>query len=61
MLMINGEYDVVFPLDIAQKPMFEMLGTPPEHKKIHWEPADHWVPEDIFIREGLDWFDRYQN
>nr|NIP56995.1 hypothetical protein [Gemmatimonadota bacterium]NIR77386.1 hypothetical protein [Gemmatimonadota bacterium]NIT85896.1 hypothetical protein [Gemmatimonadota bacterium]NIU29722.1 hypothetical protein [Gemmatimonadota bacterium]NIU34764.1 hypothetical protein [Gemmatimonadota bacterium] len=58
-LMLNGEYDVVFPLETSQRPMFELLGTPPGDKKHHVTPASHLVPRDELIRETLDWLDRY--
>ncbi len=58
-LMLNGEYDIVFPLETSQKPMFELLGTDPEHKKHYVTSAGHLVPRDVLIRETLDWFDRY--
>ena len=58
-LMLNGEHDIVFPLEPSQKPMFELLGTDPEHKKHYVTPASHIVPRDLLIRETLDWFDRY--
>ncbi len=58
-LMLNGEYDIVFPLENAQKPMFELLGTDPAHKKHYVAPAGHIVPRDMLIRETLDWFDHY--
>ncbi len=58
-LMLNGEYDIVFPLETSQKPMFEMLGTDPAHKKHYVTSAGHIVPRDALIRETLDWFDRY--
>jgi len=56
-LMLNGEYDIVFPLETAQKPMFELLGT--DHKKHYVTPAAHIVPRHVLIRETLDWFDKY--
>ncbi len=59
LLMINGEYDVVYPFETAQKPMFDLLGTDPHHKKHVVMPAAHVVPRDAHIRETLDWFDRY--
>jgi len=31
-LMINGQYDPVFPLETSAKPMFELLGTPANDK-----------------------------
>ena len=58
-LMINGEFDTIYPYETSQKPMFDLLGTPAEHKKIHVTPAAHVVPRDELIRETLDWFDRY--
>ena len=58
-LMINGEYDIVFPLETAQKPMFELLGTDPAHKKHYITKGGHVVPLDELIRETLDWLDRY--
>jgi eukaryotic-like serine/threonine-protein kinase len=58
-LMLNGQYDIVFPLETAQLPLFERLGTRPEHKRHHVSPAAHVVPKDVLVRETLDWFDRY--
>lgn len=58
-LMLNGRYDVVFPYETSQRPMFELLGTDPEHKKFYLAPASHIVQRDDVIRETLDWFDRY--
>jgi len=58
-LMINGEFDTGFPLETSQKPMFELLGTDPAHKKLYVTPASHIVPRDVLIRETLSWYDRY--
>ena len=58
-LMINGEYDIVYPLETAQKPMFELLGTDPAHKKHVVTPAGHHPPRDVVVRETLEWFDLY--
>jgi len=58
-LMINGEYDIVFPLETAQLPMFELLGTPEDQKSHFVFPSSHIVPQDDVIREALQWFDRY--
>jgi eukaryotic-like serine/threonine-protein kinase len=59
LLMINGQYDIVFPYETAQLPMFELLGTPREDKKHYVSPAAHLVPMDEVIRETLAWFDKY--
>ncbi len=58
-LMINGEFDTDFPFETGQKPMFDLLGTDPDHKKMHVTPTAHFVPRDVLIRESLNWFDRY--
>ena len=58
-LMINGEHDIVFPLETAQKPLFDLLGTAPALKKHHTTPASHRVPRNELIRVTLDWLDRY--
>jgi hypothetical protein len=57
--MLNGKYDMNFPLDTAIKPMFDLLGTPKEHKKLIVYDADHFVPQDEFVKETLAWLDRY--
>ncbi len=58
-LMINGEHDIVFPLETAQKPLFDLLGTAPPHKHHYTYPASHVVPRNELIKETLDWLDRY--
>jgi hypothetical protein len=59
--MLNGEYDIVRPMETSQKPMFDLLGTDPADKKHFVVPSGHFVPRDATIRETLDWFDRYKN
>jgi pimeloyl-ACP methyl ester carboxylesterase len=58
-LMLNGELDFFFPEETSQKPMFELLGTPAEHKKRLVFPGGHSVPRTEMIRESLTWLDRY--
>jgi dienelactone hydrolase len=58
-LMLNGEFDFFFPAETAQKPMFELLGTPPEHKQRLTWPGGHSVPRVEMIRHVLGWLDRY--
>src|SRR3989440_10430541 len=33
-LMLNGTYDMYFPVESSQKPMFRLLGTPQAQKKM---------------------------
>jgi formylglycine-generating enzyme required for sulfatase activity len=59
-LMVNGRYDFFFPTETSQKPMFLSLGTPPKDKRHVVFEAGHVPPNDLMIKEILDWFDRYQ-
>ena len=58
-LMLSGELDFFFPAETSQRPMFELLGAPPEHKKRLVFPGGHSVPRTEAIRESLAWLDRY--
>jgi pimeloyl-ACP methyl ester carboxylesterase len=58
-LLINGRNDFSVSLE-AQHRLWELLGTPPEHKKRVTLEGGH-VPNDFnrFVREAIDWYDRY--
>ena len=58
-LLINGTNDFAVP-PAARRRFLELLGTPPEHKKLVELEGGH-VPIDArqFFREALDWYDRY--
>jgi dipeptidyl aminopeptidase/acylaminoacyl peptidase len=58
-LLINGRDDFQAPIE-AQLRMFELLGTPPEHKR-HVALEGGHAPADLrgMIREVLDWYDKY--
>jgi dienelactone hydrolase len=58
-LMLNGRYDYLMPLESAQKPMFNFLGTPPENKRHILYDTGHFVPSNELIKETLNWLDRY--
>ena len=58
-LMLNGQYDTIFPYETAVKPMYDLLGTPKEHKKLEVYPTDHFVPRNELIKETLAWLDKY--
>jgi len=58
-LMLNGEYDNVFPLEASARPFFDLLGTPADLKKLVVTPGGHFVPRETLVRETLDWLDRY--
>ncbi|MFC2142652.1 protein kinase [Acidobacteriota bacterium] len=58
-LMLNGRYDSLFPLEAAIIPMYDMLGTPDEHKALKLYDTDHIPPKNEFIKETLAWLDKY--
>lgn len=58
-LMLNGLRDSVEDYETAQRPMFDLLGTPPEHKRHETYPTGHITPRTATIREMADWLDRY--
>lgn len=58
-LMLNGTYDMFFPVQTAQKPMFNLLGTSQGEKEMLVYASGHLVPSSEFIKETLTWFDAY--
>ena len=59
LLMLGGELDFVFPLESSQKPLFDLIGTPPDQKRlVIFKNAGHVPPRIGLIREVLDWLDQ---
>jgi dienelactone hydrolase len=58
-LMMNGRYDTIFPFDVSIKPLYDLLGTPEEHKILKLYETDHIPPRNEFVKETLAWLDRY--
>ncbi len=58
-LMLNGKYDMFFPVKTSQFPMFNLLGTPEKDKKILIYDTGHLVPRTELIKETLAWYDKY--
>jgi serine/threonine protein kinase len=60
-LMVNGRYDYVFSVNLAQDPLFTMLGTPPTDKQHIILETSHDVTEQHpqLVKAVLDWLDRY--
>jgi dienelactone hydrolase len=59
-LMVNGEYDRIFPQDTRQEPLLARLGTPLEDKRYRVYEAGHWpLPRAEWIPEALAWTERY--
>jgi serine/threonine protein kinase/formylglycine-generating enzyme required for sulfatase activity len=59
-VMINGRKDFGSPVETEIQPMFDMLGTPAEHKRLVLLDGGHVPasPNEV-IREVLDWLDLY--
>jgi dipeptidyl aminopeptidase/acylaminoacyl peptidase len=61
-LMLGGRSDFMFPLETSQRPMFRLLGTPENDKRLvifdqgHGEMGANYR---ALIKEALDWYDRY--
>jgi dienelactone hydrolase len=60
-LMVNGRYDFSFSLDRSQRPLFDLLGTPPESKRhvVLDTPHDVRAHRAELISAVLSWLDRY--
>jgi formylglycine-generating enzyme required for sulfatase activity/predicted esterase len=59
-LMQNGRFDQLYPVEAVQRPLFELLGTPPEHKRHVLYKTGHVVSyQKESVRDALEWFDRY--
>jgi pimeloyl-ACP methyl ester carboxylesterase len=62
-LMVNGKYDSILPVEQSQESMFQLLGTPASNKRHVLLASGHAVagPEvrNDVIREVLNWLDQY--
>ncbi len=59
MLMVNGRYDYLLPLESAQLPMFRLLGAAPNDKRHAIFETGHMPTGNAMTKEILDWLDRY--
>jgi dienelactone hydrolase len=58
-LLLNGRFDFFFPVESSQAPFFRLLGAPPAEKKYVLFDTGHVPPNDLMMKEILDWLDRY--
>jgi hypothetical protein len=60
-LILNRDSDFVYALEHSQKPLFNLLGTPAEHKRHVIYPGGHGLGHvrHQLIEETLDWLDKY--
>jgi dienelactone hydrolase len=58
-LMLSGRWDIDVGTS-AQEAMLRLLGTTEADKKrIVFDTGHGWVPQNQFVRQSLDWYDRY--
>lgn len=58
-LMISGRYDFERPYETSQRPLFERLGTPAQHKRHVPLDAGHAPALADVAAAMLPWLDRY--
>ena len=58
-LMVNGRYDYFFPAEASQMPLFRALGSPEKDKRHVIFEAGHVPPNDLVMKEVLEWLDKY--
>jgi cephalosporin-C deacetylase-like acetyl esterase len=59
-LMVNGRFDHLFPIETSQLPCLRMMGTPEEHKRhVLFEQSHSRANVNGEIRETLAWLDKY--
>jgi dienelactone hydrolase len=58
-LMLNGRFDFFGPTAISQEPMFNLLGTPAEHKHRVVYETSHMIPRNEMIKEVVNWMEKY--
>jgi eukaryotic-like serine/threonine-protein kinase len=58
-LLINGRYDFVFPLETCQEPLFRALGSPAQDKSHVLYDTGHAPPLLPMMKDTLNWLDHY--
>jgi hypothetical protein len=59
-LMINGRHDSIFPYELSQMRMFDLLGSPAADKKhVVYDVGHFRYPRNLMAKEVSDWFDKY--
>jgi dienelactone hydrolase/predicted Ser/Thr protein kinase len=58
-LMINGRFDPLFPIDASQQPMLDLLGTPDDNKRLVTLDTGHVMPRADLLRASSGWLDEH--
>jgi hypothetical protein len=61
LLMVNGQYDILFSHELSQLPLLKMVGTPEADKRRVVSPTAQDVSQDsaLLSKEVLAWLDKY--
>lgn len=60
-LMLSGKYDFLMPVKTHKEPLFDLISTPPEHKKHVIYDCGHLpLPRAPMMKDIFDWLDKYQ-
>ena len=57
--MLNGRDGFTTPVETLQRPMFRLLGSQENEKCVVQFENGHVVQTTIYVKEALDWFDRF--
>ena len=55
----SGTRPFFFPLETSQQPLFALLGVKPSDKRHIVVDGGHYPPQDLLVKETVDWLDRY--
>ena len=58
-LMLNGQYDAIFPVERSQKPMYERIAVPDGEKRHRVFDVGHYVPTSSLVSETENWLNRF--
>jgi serine/threonine protein kinase/cephalosporin-C deacetylase-like acetyl esterase len=58
-LMLNGRYDFLNPVESTQEPFYQLLGSRKDQKKHLLYDTGHNIPRNELIKETLNWLDQY--
>lgn len=59
-LMLSGQANIFYPIELAVQPMYDMLGTPEADKRLRtYEGASQYLPQQALTQETTAWLDKY--
>ena len=58
-LMLNGRYDFMYPVESSQEAFFRLLGSRDDQKKHLLYDTSHNLPRNDFIKETQNWLEQH--